>query len=92
MTYEKKYFVTHSAGNILCDHISREKNDGTYEHLSYQDIVDELNKLNDENEELCNFNIHGLQVVEEDVETPLLVVPTELFNKLKKDVGGFMND
>ena len=32
---------------------------------------------------------YGLQVVEKDVETPLLIVPTELFNKLKKDVDGF---
>ena len=51
---EKKYFVTHSAGNILCDHISREKNDGTYEHLSYQDIVDKLNNLVKENLQLKN--------------------------------------
>lgn len=54
MTDEKKYFVTHSAGNILCDHISREKNDGTYEHLSYQDIVDKLNNLVKENRQLKN--------------------------------------
>ena len=31
---------------------------------------------------------YGLQVVEKDVETPLLIVPTELFNKLKNDVEG----
>ena len=43
-----------------------------------------------ENKRLINLNWieqYGLQVVEKDVETPLLIVPTELFNKLKKDVG-----
>ncbi len=42
-----------------------------------------------ENKRLINLNWieqYGLQVVEKDVETPLLVVPTELFNKLKKDM------
>ena len=29
---------------------------------------------------------YGLQVIEKDVETPLLIVPTKLFNKLKKDM------
>ena len=29
---------------------------------------------------------YGLQIVEKDVETPLLIVPTELFNKLKYDI------
>ena len=44
-----------------------------------------------ENKQLISLNWieqYGLQVVEKDVETPLLIVPTELFNKLKKDVGG----
>ena len=42
-----------------------------------------------ENKRLVNLNWieqYGLQVVEKDVEVPLLVVPSELFNKLKKDV------
>ena len=29
---------------------------------------------------------YGLKVVEKDVEEPLLIVPSELFNKLKDDV------
>jgi len=33
---------------------------------------------------------YGLNVVEKDVETPMLVVPTELFYKLKKDVERFV--
>ena len=44
-----------------------------------------------ENKRLVNLNWieqYGLQVVEKDVEVPLLVVPSELFNKLKKDVEG----
>ena len=43
-----------------------------------------------ENKRLINFNWieqYGLQVVESDVGTPILIVPTELFNKLKKDAG-----
>lgn len=34
---------------------------------------------------------YGLQVIEKDVETPLLVVPTELFNELK-EMWSYLND
>lgn len=30
---------------------------------------------------------YRLQVMERDVETPLLIVPTEVFNKLKDSMG-----
>lgn len=30
---------------------------------------------------------YGLQIVEKDVETPLLIVPTDVFNKLKDSMG-----
>lgn len=45
------------------------------------------------NKRLINLNWieqYGLQVVEKDVETPMLIVPTELFVKLQKEVE--MND
>ena len=29
---------------------------------------------------------YGLEVIEKDVETPMLIVPTEVFEKLKGDV------
>ncbi len=41
---EKRYFVTHSAGHIHCDSITSELDDGSFEDLSYKDIVDRLNE------------------------------------------------
>lgn len=41
---ENEYFVTHSAGHIPCDSISRELSDGSFEEISYQEVVDKLNE------------------------------------------------
>lgn len=49
---EKEYFVTHSAGCCLCDSISRQLKDGSFEHLTYDDIVNRLNESNKENQTL----------------------------------------
>ena len=48
----ERYFVTCEVGNVICELISRKLNDEEFEHLTYQDITDRLNKLADENEEL----------------------------------------
>lgn len=29
---------------------------------------------------------YGLKIIEKDVEAPVLIVPSEIFNKLKEDV------
>lgn len=52
----KKYFVTHSCKDALCDSISKEKDDGSFEELSYQDIVD---KLNEQEEEILRLKKNG---------------------------------
>ena len=49
---EKRYFVTHSGGCCLCGSISRELEDGSFEELSYDDIVNRLNNLDEENKRL----------------------------------------
>ena len=49
---QSKYFVTHSAGCIHCDSISKQLPNGDFEWLTYDDIVNRLNQLNDENERL----------------------------------------
>lgn len=41
---ENEYFVTHSAGHIPCDSISRELPNGSFEEISYQEVVDKLNE------------------------------------------------
>lgn len=45
---DNKYFVTCSVENCLCEVISRKKDD-EFEHLTYHDIVNRLNELNDDN-------------------------------------------
>lgn len=85
MTCEKKYFVTHSAGNILCDHISREKNDGTYEHLSYQDIVDKLNNLVKENLQLKNDLKKQFKAIAKTTDEFNSTVDTKTLIQLFKD-------
>lgn len=47
-----EYFVTHSAGWVPCACISRELEDGSFEELSYDTIVEKLNKY----EELKNIS------------------------------------
>ncbi len=47
-----QYFVTHTGGICLCDSISRKLKDGTFEELSYEEIVNRLNKLTNENQQL----------------------------------------
>lgn len=42
-----EYFVTHGAGCIPCDSISRENEDGTFEEITYNDIVRKLNEYDD---------------------------------------------
>lgn len=51
---KKQYFVTHSAGCVHCGSISRELEDGSFEELSYQDIVDRLNE-NEQLKELVDY-------------------------------------
>lgn len=60
---ENKYFVTHSAGCCLCDSISKEKEDGTFEQLTYQDIVDRLNEQQELIQDLtCNAPEDNLEI------------------------------
>ena len=60
----KEYFVTHGAGCIPCDSISREKEDGTFEELTYDDIVGKLNE---------NQKLHELITLIAEAESFLLL-------------------
>lgn len=48
----KRYFVTCEVGDCICELISQKLSDDEFEHLTYQDIADRLNKLTKENDEL----------------------------------------
>ena len=52
----KGYFVTCEVGDCICELISRKLSDDEFEHLTYQDIADRLNKLTKENEQLKERN------------------------------------
>ena len=77
---EKEYFVTHSAGCVICDSISRELEDGHYEELTYQDIVDKLN----ENQKLRNLLYNSESTVIYEYSSNI----TEDMEQLEKVIKG----
>ena len=53
---ENKYFVTRTCGSCICKNISRKKENNLLEYLTYQDIVDSLNKKDEKITELKKRN------------------------------------
>lgn len=53
---ENDYFVTHSGGCCICDSISRKLEDGSFEHLSYEEIVNRLNEQHEQIQSLQSAN------------------------------------
>jgi len=97
---EKRYFVTHSGGCCLCGSISRELEDGSFEELSYDDIVNRLNNLDEENreknEELKQFKQKVSECIEKEnkkseeeynhVDTAMYHARKQLLQDLKREL------